>query len=400
MSQLVLHNARLVLERNMRPAGLVIRDGIINSVFLPADKPRGLSKDEYLDLDGAFLCPGLIDIHIHGSAGVDVQATDVVGLRKLSSFLCSQGITGFFATFVPADDEHYQSALATLRAYLSAEPERNSGAARLLGVHFEGPFVSHHRCGALNRSFFRTYDDDPRAVELFTRDFSEGTGARIGRVMTLAPEVEGALSLAELLTSRSARVFIGHSQASVAVLDKAFEAGARHITHFPNALAPLHHREPGVAGWGLVRNDVTMDCIADLHHVDQLMLKLLHQQKGADRMALISDAIMPAGLGDGEFRVWDERIRVRGGRTSLADRAEGTLAGSVITLRDAVRNIVRLGVPLVEAVRMASLVPARAAGIDLAYGPIGRGRRADLAAFDDQLNAVITVVGGAITRFR
>jgi N-acetylglucosamine-6-phosphate deacetylase len=174
------------------------------------------------------------------------------------------------------------------------------------------------------------------------------------------------------------------------------EAGARHITHFPNALDPLHHRKPGAVAWGLVQRDITLDCIADLHHTDPLMLRLIYQSKGADRMALISDATMPAGLGDGDFEVWGEQVVVRNGRTALARVIEGTLAGSVITLRQAVKNITDIGVPVYEAVRMASQVPARVSGLESKHGSIEEGKMADLIAFDDEFGMRFAALAGAV----
>ncbi|HEY7545916.1 MAG TPA: amidohydrolase family protein, partial [Blastocatellia bacterium] len=185
----------------------------------------------------------------------------------------------------------------------------------------------------------------------------------------------------------------------VETLDRAFEMGARHITHFPNALDPLHHRNPGAVGWGLVHGSVTMDCIADFHHVHPMMLRLMHQSKGSHRLALISDAISPAGLGDGEFTVWGERISVAGGKTALVEgAAQGTLAGSVITVRQALKNFIHLGVPIHEAVRMCSLTPARVAGIDHECGSIEEGKRADLVAFDEELSIRLVVVDGEVCR--
>src|SRR6185503_21103231 len=336
---------------------------------------------------------GLIDIHIHGSAGVDVQATDEAGLATLSEFLLRQGVTGYFPTFVPASDREYIGALASVAAYTRQQDDSaTTPRARVIGVHFEGPFVNANRCGALKREHFRCYDGDARSIDLFTND---NVSSNIPRLMTLAPEVPGGIELIRELTRRGVRVFIGHSQAGLDTLDRAAEAGSRHITHFPNALDPLHHRKPGAAAWGLTRNDVTIDYIADLHHVHPLMLRLMHQSKGADRMALISDAIKPAGLGDGEFSVWDETITVTNGRTSLA-REPNTIAGSVITMRDALKNIIYLGVPMDDAVRMASGVPARVAGIDSEYGSIEAGKRADLIAFDDDLTIKLSMVGGGL----
>lgn len=385
---LVLRNSMLALPSGTQHGGVVVRDGRIAGVFSHHQTPTGFGQDESLDLDGAYLAPGLIDIHIHGSAGVDVQAADDSGLAKLSEFLLSEGVTGYFATFVPTDERGYKSAIATIGSYVDKKPSRG---ARILGIHFEGPFVSEHRCGALQTEHFRTYDGDPRSVEIFTPQSS----LALAHLMTLAPEIEGGLDLTRELTRSGARVFIGHSQADPDVLYQAARAGARHVTHFPNALEALHHRKPGAVAWGLVQTDVTLDCIADLHHVHPLMLRLMYQAKGADGMALISDAIMPAGLGDGTFSVWGETITVRNGRTSLAREAsKETIAGSVITMREALKNIIELSVPMHEAVRMATLIPARVAGIASEYGSIEIGKRADLIAFDDDIKVRLAVVQG------
>jgi N-acetylglucosamine-6-phosphate deacetylase len=367
-------------------------------VFGDDGVPAGLGEGESIDLGGAYLAPGMIDIHIHGSAGIDVQATDTAGLAKLSAFLVAEGVTGYFATFVPSDERGYREAIAAIDSYrdLQNQPQRNSisPGARILGIHFEGPFVSEHRCGALRREHFRSYDGDPRTVELFV---DRASGAR--RLMTLAPEAPGGLELTRELTRNGTGVFIGHSQADPATLDLAFEAGARHITHFPNALDPLHHRRPGAVAWGMVRDDVTLDCIADFHHVPPLMLRLMHQSKRSTRMALISDAIKPAGLGDGQFSVWGEGITVRGGRTSLSrEPGDSTIAGSVITMRQALKNIVGLGIPIHEAVHMASLVPAQSAGV-AQIGSIREGMHADLIAFDDDFRVNLATLEG-VSAFR
>jgi N-acetylglucosamine-6-phosphate deacetylase len=375
---------------------VLVRDGVVAQVFPNDQMPAGLSASESIDLSGAYLSPGLIDIHIHGSAGVDVQAADQSQLATLSQFLFREGVTGYFPTLVPTDERGYIDAVRTISDYIAQQDRTAAGSpgARILGIHFEGPFVSEHRCGALQRRHFRTYEGDPRSIEVFTGR-NDAAGNSIGRLMTLAPEVAGGLELTRELTRNGVRAFIGHSQADPETLDRAAEAGARHITHFPNALDPLHHRKPGAVAWGLVRHDITIDCIADLHHVHPLMLRMMYQSKGADGMALISDAIKPAGLGDGEFSVWGETIAILNGRTSLA-RAPGqdTIAGSVITMRQALKNIIDLGVPVHDAFRMATVVPARVAGIDSLYGSIEAGKRADLAAFDEDLSLRLAVIGG------
>jgi N-acetylglucosamine-6-phosphate deacetylase len=411
MSELLVHNARVVLPNEIVHGGILARRGRIAEVFAESNRPAGFGSEESIDAGDRYLAPGFIDIHIHGSAGIDVQDTDEDGLSHISRFLLGKGVTAYFPTFVPADSEALAGALRIINSYVeNSEEAQKAGArwkhavtgagARVLGVHFEGPFVSKKRCGALHTEHFRTYDGDPRSVDVFTRKSDGVSENRVsehqpgaGRLMTIAPEVDGALALIRELTGRGVRCFIGHSIADPPTLDLAAEAGARHMTHFPNALEPLHHRKPGAVAWGLVRQDITMDYIADFEHIDPLMLQLMYRAKGAARMSLISDAIKPTGLGDGAYDVWSDQITVTGGRTSLAkDEAipieQRTIAGSVITLDQCVKNMISLGVPLHEAVGMATLAPARAAGVDAEYGSIEVGKRADLILFDEDLSGV------------
>jgi N-acetylglucosamine-6-phosphate deacetylase len=393
MTELLLRNARVVLENEIKHGGVLVRDGRIALVFADEQTPTGLSAEDSADLKGAYLAPGLIDIHIHGSAGVDTQSADQAGLRRLSEFLLAEGVTSYFATFVPTDERSYSAAIAEINSYIKHQDDDKRGA-RILGIHFEGPFVSEHRCGALKREHFRDYDGDPRSIEIFAGASNQSSCARL---MTLAPETRGGIDLARELTARGVRAFIGHSVAEPETLDRAVEAGARHITHFPNALNPLHHRKPGAVAWGLVRGDVTIDLIADFHHVAPLMIRLIYQSKGAERIALISDAIQPTGMGDGEFSVWGVNIAVRDGLTALtAGPSAGTIAGSVITMRDALKNIASLGVPVHEAILMASLAPARAAGAGGERGSIKEGKRADLVAFDEDFAVQLAIVGGTV----
>ncbi|HWN98072.1 MAG TPA: N-acetylglucosamine-6-phosphate deacetylase [Blastocatellia bacterium] len=393
MSLLLLHNARVVREDGIIHGGVWIAEGRIAQVFSHEQTPAGISSRESIDLSGAFLAPGLIDIHIHGSAGIDVQNTDASGLAKLSEFLLNEGVTAYFATFVPTDDNGYREAIANVDSYIASQEQTTRGA-QIVGIHFEGPFVSHNRCGALQPEYFRTYDGDPRSIETFINRTEQR------RLMTLAPEVAGGIELTRELTRRGLRAFVGHSQAQPATLDLAFEAGARHITHFPNALDPLHHRKPGAVAWGLLRQDVSIDCIADFHHVDPTMLRLIFRAKGANRIALISDAIQPAGLGDGDFTVWGAKIAVRDGHTALVEGPSAdAIAGSVISMLQAMKNMVSLGIPLHEAIKMGSLIPARAAGLDRERGSIEIGKHADLISFDEDLNIALAVTGGKV-RFR
>jgi N-acetylglucosamine-6-phosphate deacetylase len=244
--------------------------------------------------------------------------------------------------------------------------------ARVVGLHYEGPFVNSAQCGALHVEHFETYSR-PQDLDVL-RVPENGV-----RMITVAPEVTGGLDLVRELKARGWVISIGHTRASVEVLDAACDAGAHHMTHFMNAMSPLHHRTPGPIAWGLSRDDVTFDLIADGIHLDPFMLRLLVKIKGPQGISLISDAIAAAGKGDGDYQIWGETISVKDGRTA---NASGSIAGSVISMLDAVRVMRSLGVSWIDIAQMASLNPARLLGLDHECGSIEVGKRADLIAID------------------
>jgi N-acetylglucosamine-6-phosphate deacetylase len=251
-------------------------------------------------------------------------------------------------------------------------------------VHYEGPFVNTAQCGALHVEYFKTYS---RPADLDRLPVSEN----MVRMITLAPEVEGGIELVRELKRRGWVVSIGHTRATLDVLDQALAAGARHMTHFMNAMAPLHHRSPGPIAWGLAHDDVTCDIIADGIHLDPFMLRLLVKVKGVDGLSLISDAIAAAGKGDGDYQIWGETISVKNCRTA---NASGSIAGSVISMGDAVRLMKSLGVAYTDVARMASLNPARLLGVADERGSIEVGKRADLVALDTHGKVALTLVAG------
>jgi N-acetylglucosamine-6-phosphate deacetylase len=246
--------------------------------------------------------------------------------------------------------------------------------------------VNSAQCGALHVEHFKTYSR-PEDLD------SLPAGSEMARMITLAPEIDGGVELVRELKRRGWVISIGHTRASLELLDEAFAAGARHMTHFMNAMSPLHHRTPGPIAWGLSRDDVTCDMIADGIHLDPFMLQLLVKIKGVRRLALISDAIAAAGKGDGDYQIWGETISVKNGRTS---NASGSIAGSVISMLDAVRVMRSLGVPYVDLAQMASTNPARLLGLNHECGSIAVGRRADLVALDSNGQVRLTIVNGLV----
>ena len=375
MKTLLLKNANVVLpDREVANGAVLIREGQIASFEAGA-------ADEVVDLDGASLLPGFIDVHIHGAVGVDVMDATADGLEKVSRYLASEGVTGWLPTFVPASDENYASAVDVIAQSMAAV-----GGARVLGVHYEGPFVNTAQCGALHTEYFKTYSGPNELAFLHVPQDAV-------RMITLAPEVSGGIELVRELKRRGWVISIGHTRADVNVLDDARDAGAHHMTHFMNAMAPLHHRSPGPIAWGLSREDVTFDLIADGIHLDRFMLRLLMKVKGTGQISLISDAIAAAGKGDGDFQIWGETISVRNGRTA---NASGSIAGSVISMLDAVRLMRSLGVPYVDLAQMASANPARLLGVYDVCGSIEIGKRADLVALDASGKVKTSVVSGQI----
>ena len=369
----LLKNAKVILPDREVTASVLIADGKIAAIGNEA------GVDEVVDLSDCTLLPGFIDVHIHGAVGVDVMDATAAGLQSISDYLASQGVTSWLPTFVPASDENYASAVAVISEAMS-----NSQGARLAGVHYEGPFVNTKQCGALHTEYFKTYS---RPEDLDFLVVPENSA----RMITLAPEVSGGVELVGELSRRGWVISIGHTRAGLKVLDDACAAGARHMTHFMNAMAPLHHRSPGPIAWGLSRDDVTVDLIADGIHLDPFMLRLVMKIKGAGGISLISDAIAAAGKGDGDYQIWGETITVQNRRTA---NAAGSIAGSVISMLDAVRLLHSLGIPYTELARMASSNPAKLLGIDKDRGSIAVGNRADLVALDQHGNVKLTLIGG------
>jgi N-acetylglucosamine-6-phosphate deacetylase len=393
----LLRNARVVLsEQTSETSSLLIEDGRIAKIF-NSNSDQLPKVDSVIDLDGLTLFPGFIDIHIHGAAGVDAMAASADDLCRVSEFLAGNGVTAWLPTLVPSSDEQYHQAIQAIEQAVAQTSVcdalndrehrlKSVPLARVIGVHYEGPFVNSEQCGALHREHFRTFKD---VADLDSLPTIKDGGAL--HLMTLAPEIDGGIDLIKELRRRGWIVSIGHTRATVDVLDKALQAGAHHMTHFMNAMTPLHHRAPGPVGWGLIHDDVTCDLIADGVHLDPSILKLILHSKTADRISLISDAVAPTGLGDGEYQIWGETIRVENGRTQ---NVRGSIAGSVITMSDAVRTMLSLGVSESEAARMSSTNPARLLGIDKDCGSIEEGKRADLVALDRDGEVRLTIIGG------
>lgn len=347
---------------------------------------ENLQIDESFDLTETEIFPGFIDVHNHGAVGVDVNAVETADdLLRIGKFLAADGVTAWLPTFVPDADEVYRRVTAAIDE--TVKIQENEPVAQIVGVHYEGVFANEKMCGALRPQFFKSFQNGDGAANDLPR---LAAGAHF---TTLAPEIENGIALIKKLTAERWIVSIGHTRAETEVLDEAFAAGARHLTHFFNAMTGLHHRDVGVAGWALAKPDATFDIIADGIHVHPEMLRLAARVKGTDKVSLISDSVAPTGCGDGDFDLWGEKVAVANGKTR---NERGSIAGSVITMRDAVRQMRALGFSPAEVSAMASLNPARLLGIDKTHGSLASGKRADLVALDTAGEVKFVLVGGRV----
>jgi N-acetylglucosamine-6-phosphate deacetylase len=374
MKTIRFSDSRVVREGGIGPLGTIsIERGLITA--FEGDGGAGGA-----DYHGLTVVPGFIDVHNHGAVGVDVNAADTVGLMKVAAFLAKQGVTSWIPTLVPDSDENYQRSIDSINDLMLRQ--QGMPVAQAVGVHYEGVFANHAMCGALRKQYFKTPASGARLPTL-------DSGVHM---TTLAPEIEGAVDRIKELTANGWVVSIGHTAADRETLDAAFDAGARHMTHFFNAMTGIHHRDLGVAGWGLAKSEVTFDIIADGIHVAPEMLRIAIESKTPLKVLLISDSVAPTGLGDGDFELWGERVSVAKGKTQ---NERGSIAGSVCTMLDCVTNARSIGFGDVEIAAMSSANPARLLGLS-DRGSIATDLRADLVGLSTDGTVAFTMIGGDV----
>lgn len=378
MPSLSLTNAEAVVaEELFRNVPVIITDGRIAG----ADNP--VHDANSIDCRGLNLLPGFIDIHIHGAMGIDVNAADADGLFEIAKFLAANGVTSWVPTLVPDSDANYARVIAAIERLM--EIQTVEPVAQAVGVHYEGIFANKKMCGALRPQFFKRFSGTELAEIPVLKNGVHMT--------TFAPEIDGGIDLTRELKRKGWIASIGHTSADIETLNNAFEAGARHLTHFYNAMTGLHHRDVGVVGWALTNPEVTFDIIADGIHVHPRMLEFACRAKGSAKVSLISDSVAPTGIGEGEFEIWGEKVTVENGRTR---NERGSIAGSVITMLDAVNGMLSIGFTSADVSKMASLNPAKLLGIDADRGSIEIGKRGDIVGLDANGKVRLTVIGGSI----
>lgn len=342
---------------------------------------EGPAGSRVMDFPGATLAPAFFDVHIHGAAGHDVMEATPEALETMGKFLASRGTGSFLATTVTAPLDATLRAVSGL-AKLIAAPGRE-GVARPLGIHLEGPFLSHAKRGAQPEEHLLAPD-----IAVFDRLYEAAEGQV--RLMTLAPELDGAVELTAHATRREVRVSVGHSDATAAETRATIAAGVVSATHTFNAMRALDHREPGILGVVLTERELFSELICDGVHSAPVMTRLWWRAKGPERAILVTDAMSATGMPDGEYQLGGFAVQVANGRAT----ARGVLAGSVLTLDRALENLVAYaGAEVDEALRAVTANPAAMIG-DGDAGRIVVGGRADMVAVDAQGKIVGAVVGG------
>jgi N-acetylglucosamine-6-phosphate deacetylase len=349
-----------LVDGMLLPGDVAVEDGVVTAVGVGVGGGQGIAA------------PGFVDLQVNGFAGVDFQGADSEAYLRAGEALLATGVTAFQPTFITAPEVDLATALRAM-------PVEGCGP-RILGAHLEGPFLSPQRLGAHDAEGCRAPD-----LALLRRLLDAGPVSE----MTLAPELHGAFELVDELVARGVTVSCGHSEATAAEAHMAFDRGARTVTHLFNAMRRSAPRDPGIAMAALARSDVTVQLIVDGHHLASETV-LVAWQAARGRFALVSDAVAAAGMDDGRYALGGTEVTAEGG---VVRRADGTLAGSALTMIEAVRNLHALGAELEEALAAASTVPARIVGRE-DLGRLAVGAPADVVVLDDRLEVQRTLVAG------
>lgn len=364
---------------------IVHKDGILeNKVLIFDSKIIDICDNvpdncQIIDAKGMYISPGLIDIHIHGSKGSDVMDNTVEAINTISSSIATSGVTGYLPTTMSMKKERIQNAFIAIKDAINTE---NKGA-KILGIHVEGPFININYKGAQNANFIVKPDFD------LIKDYTD-----LIKIISYAPEVDENLEFTKKVKEETDIVLsICHSNAKYAEAMESINCGVSNITHLFNGMSPLTHREPGVVGAALA-SDVYCELIADKIHVSKDVYQIVLNNKGKEKVVLITDSMRAASMEDGEYELGGQPVFVKGNSARLEN---GSLAGSVLTLNKAVYNFFEnTKLSLHEAINLASLNPAKSINIDKDKGSIEVGKDADIAIFDENMNCYLTIVEGQL----
>lgn len=366
----------IVTETQILENYVLICSEVIEDI-IPISKFHESSEYEVIDLNGRYLSPGFIDIHIHGSGGSDTMDGDFESLENIVKTVVKNGVTSILLTTMTLNKMDIKKALDNIRYFMN----HKCMGAEVLGVHFEGPFISHKYKGAQNERYISKPDYD------FVKNYLD-----IIKVITIAPEIDGGFEFIQKMGNHKDIVMsIGHSGAKYVQCLEAYNKGVTHITHCFNGMSPLHHREPGVVGAALTK-EFTCEIICDNIHVSKEFYQGFVDIKGKENTILITDCMSAGNLEEGKYSLGGQDVFVSDGSARLKD---GTLAGSVLTMNKALENMfINTNLELNEVVYMATMSPAKVLGIDSKKGSIAIGKKADLCIHDDTFKVFRTLVSG------
>jgi len=376
MATTLLHVSRAITPLTEIPgAGILLREGVIEAIGQRAGMSLPAGAQE-IDVTDKIAVPGFVDVHIHGAGGHDVMEASIKALATVARTVAEHGTTSFVATTVTASTEATCRSVEGISRYIAAQHETEEARAEVLGIHFEGPFLNPVRRGAHPQEWVKL-----PSAELLDKLLHAAAGN--ARILTIAPELLGAMPCIDAARNAGMVVGMGHTDATYEQARAAMAHGVRHAIHMYNAMRPFSHRDSGVIGAVLTSPEVSAELIADGVHVDETAMRLLLQAKGAGGVILISDGLSATGMADGKYMLGQFEVTLSGG---VCRNAEGKLAGSTLTLDRALRNIVALGASVADAVRMLTLNPASLLGIEFKKGALRVGADADIVLLDESLH--------------
>jgi len=364
--------------------GIIVEEGkIIEMVNKEELSTATLTGAEVIEGKDKYIAPGYIDIHVHGGGGSDVMDGDYEAINQIAITHSHFGTTSFLPTTMTMSKD---KIIRSLRSICEAVKKGTAGA-EILGIHMEGPYINPEKKGAQKEE-----DIKKISIEEFL-EFNQASGNLI-RLVTIAPEMPGAIGLIKYLYKQGIIASAGHTNATYAQVQAGIQAGLSHVTHTFNAMRELHHREPGVVGAALISPELTVEVIADGIHIHPVVIKILIKARENEKIVLITDAMRAAGLKEGTYDLGGQEVIVNKGQARLKD---GTLAGSVLTMDKAVKNMVnKVGIQLPKAIQMASFNPARSIRVDDKKGSLEPGKDADIVILNKNLEAELTMVAGKI----
>lgn len=380
MQTLIIGKRVLLPTEEISNGAVLVENGKIIGVF--REIPKG-NDYEILDYSNCTLSPGFIDVHVHGANGFDAIDGTYESINGISNFLATTGTTGFLATTLTVSHEEIVNSIMAVK---EAKEKGVTGAA-LLGAHLEGPYVNMEKKGAQNGEYVRNPDpvELQSYIDILGEDF---------KLITLAPELDENFKTVRLARQAGAVVSAGHSCASYETAIQSFDAGVTHATHLFNGMDPMHHRNPGLVGASLVDKRVSVEMIADLIHLHPGTMRVVLEAKGSNGVTLVTDCMRAGNLPDGQYDLGGLAVSVTDG---IARTESGGLAGSTLRMITAVKNITeKCNLPLYLSANLASLNPAKEIGLVEKKGSLEVGKDADITAFDDEFNVMLTMVDGNI----